>query len=131
MKKKSERKLKKEEIRKKLEEAIELRAAKLKEYRETPTKKHLEKIIDALDISDDAAVVLAIKDGDNLVFKGIKCKTSDMVALVNYTFAKIVQNDLGGVMDCATTIARQDELNDCWVEHNVKPEEIKDDEDSK
>ena len=131
MKKKSERKLKKEEIRKKLEEALELRAAKLKEYRETPTKTHLQKIIDALDISDDAAVVLAIKDGDNLVFKGIKCKTSDMVAMVNYTFAKVVQNDLGGVMDCVTTVARQDELNDCWVEHNVKPEELKDDEDSK
>ena len=39
MKKKSERKLKREEIRKKLEDALELRAQKLKEYRETPTKR--------------------------------------------------------------------------------------------
>lgn len=131
MKKKSERKLKREEVRKKLEEAIELRAAKLKEYRETPTKKHLERIMDALEISDNAAVLLAIKDGDNLVFKGIKCKTSDLVAMVSYTFAKVIQNDLGGVMDCISTVARQEELNDCWVEHNEVPEEVKDGEDSK
>lgn len=132
MKKKSERKLKREEIRKKLEDAIELRSQKLKEYRETPTKVHLDKIVNALDISDDAAILLAIKDGDNLSFKGIKCKTSDLVAMVNYTFAKIVQNDIGGVMDCVSTVARQEELNDCWVEHNEKPEELKDDsEDSK
>lgn len=126
MKKKSERKLKKEEIRKKLEEAIELRAKKLKEYRETPTKKHLEKIVGDLDISDDAAILIAVKDGDNLAFKGIKCKTSDLVAMVSYTFTKVVQNDIGGVMDCVSTIARQEELNDCWVEHNEKPEEIED-----
>lgn len=130
MKKKSERKLKREELRKKIEEAIELRAQKLKEYRETPTKEHLQKIVEALDISDNAAILLAVKDGDNLVFKGIKCKTCDLVTMVNYTFAKVVQNDLGGVMDCVSTIARQEELNDCWVKHNKTPEEIKDDEDS-
>jgi len=128
MKKKSERKLKKEEIRKKLEEALELRAEKLKEYRATPTKTHLEKIVNNLEISDDSAVLIAIKDGDNLAFKGIKCKTSDLVAMINYCFAKIVQNDLAGVMDCVSTVARQEELNDCWVEHNEKPEEIKDGE---
>ena len=128
MKKKSERKLKKEEIRKKLEEALELRAAKLKEYRETPTKEHLDKIVSNLELSDGAAVLIAIKDGDNLAFKGIKCKTSDLVAMINYCFAKIVQNDLAGVMDCVSTVARQEELNDCWVEHNEKPEEIKDGE---
>ena len=126
MKKKSERKLKREEIRKKLEDALELRAAKLKEYRETPTKTHLEKIVKELDVSDDAAILIAIKDGDNLAFKGIKCKTSDLVAMVSYTFTKVVQNDLGGVMDCVSTVARQEELNDCWVEHNEKPEEYKD-----
>ena len=128
MKKKSERKLKKEEIRKKLEEALELRAEKLKEYRATPTKTHLENIVNNLEISDDSAVLIAIKDGDSLAFKGIKCKTSDLVAMINYTFAKVVQNDLGGVMDCVSTVARQEELNDCWVEHNEKPEEIKDGE---
>lgn len=130
MKKKSERKLKKEEIRKKLEEALELRAQKLKEYRETPTKAHLEKIVGDLDISDDAAILLAVKDGDNLMFKGIKCKTSDLVAMTSYTFAKVVQNDLAGVMDCVSTVVRQEELNDCWVEHNEKPEEYKDDDEA-
>lgn len=134
MKKKSERKLKREEIRKKLEDALELRAQKLKEYRETPTKEHLNKIVDALEISDDAAILLAIKDGDNLSFKGIKCKTSDLVAMVNYAFAKVVQNDVGGVMDCISTVARQEELNDCWVKNNEEEVEVKDDaeaEDSK
>lgn len=131
MKKKSERKLKKEEIRKKLEEAIDLRAKKLKEYRETPTRQHLQKIIDALDISDDASILLAVKDGDNLIFKGIKCKTDDLVTMALYSFVKTTQNDLAGVMDCVSTVGRQEELNDCWIEHNAKPEEIKDDEDSK
>ena len=128
MKKKSERKLKREEIRKKLEDALELRAAKLKEYRETPTKAHLEKIVKELDVSDDAAVLIAVKDGDTLAFKGIKCKTSDLVAMIHYSLAKVTQNDLSGVMDCVSTVARQEELNDCWVEHNEKPEEIKDGE---
>lgn len=128
MKKKSERKLKKEEIRKKLEEALELRAEKLKEYRSTPTKTHLENIVNDLEISDDAAVLIAVKDGDTLAFKGIKCKTSDLVAMIHYSLAKVTQNDLAGVMDCVSTVARQEELNDCWVEHNEKPEEIKDGE---
>lgn len=126
-----ERKLKAKEIRKKLEEAIELRAEKLKEYRETPSKVHLQRIIDASEISDDAAILIAIKDGDNLSFKGIKCKTSDLVAMCSYAFVKVTQNDLSGVMDCVSTVARQEELNDCWVEHNEVAEEIKDDEDSK
>lgn len=128
MKKKSERKLKREEIRKKLEEALELRAEKLKEYRATPTKTHLEKIVKDLEISDDAAVLIAVKDGDTLAFKGIKCKTSDLVAMIHYSLAKVTQNDLAGVMDCVSTVARQEELNDCWTEHNEKPEEIEDDE---
>ena len=128
MKKKSERKIKREELRKKLEEAIELRAQKLKEYRETPTKEHLEKIVNALELSDDASVLIAIKDGDNLSFKGIKCKTSDLVAMISYSFVKVTQNDLGGVMDCVSTVARQEELNDCWIEHNETPEEMKDGE---
>lgn len=131
MKKKSERKIKREELRKKIEEAIELRAAKLKEYRETPTKTHLQKIVDALDISDDAAVLIAVKDGENLIFKGIKCKTSDLVAMSFYSFVKTTQNDLAGVMDCVSTVGRQEELNDCWTEHNAVPVEVEDDEDSK
>lgn len=128
MKKKSERKIKKEELRKKLEEAIELRAEKLKEYRETPTKQHLQKIVDNLDISDDAAILIAVKDGDNLIFKGIKCKTSDLVAMSLYSFVKTTQNDLAGVMDCVSTVGMQEKLNDCWVEHNATPVEVKDDD---
>lgn len=133
MKKKSERKLKREEIRKKLEEAIELRAQKLKEYRETPTKVHLNNIIEKLDLSDNSAALLITFDREtlDLSFKGIKCKTSELVTMLNYVFAKVVQDDIGGVMDCVSVLSRQEELIDCWVEHNEQPVEVQDDEDGK
>lgn len=128
MKKKLERKLKKEEIRKKLEEAIELKLAKMKEYRETPSKKHLEDVVAKLEVEDDASalVILYNKKAQTIRFNGVKCNTSDLVAMTQYVFAKAVQNDVGGVMDCVSTVARQAELNECWTEHHEEEKEIKD-----
>lgn len=128
MKKKSERKLKKEELRKKLAEAIELKLKKIEEYRATPSKKHLEDIVASLELEDDSAIVLAVynKKAQTFQFKGIKCNTSDVLALAQYTYVKAVQDSLPNAMDAICTVARQAELNECWTEHHEKEEEVKD-----
>lgn len=129
MKKKSERKIKKENLRKALEDMIEKRLKKQKEYLATPTKEHVLKVIDKHELIDNSAAVFISFNPETLEirFNGIKAKTSDMVAMLHYALAKVTQYDLGGVMDCISTVSRQAELNDCWTEHNEKPEEIKDD----
>lgn len=129
MKKKSERKLKKEELRKKLADAIELRLRRMEEYRKTPSKKHLEDLIVGLDIEDDGAVMIAFynKKAQTLQFKGIKCTTSDLMSLAQYVYVKAVQDSLPNAMDAICTMARQAELNECWTEHHEKEKEIKDD----
>ena len=128
MKKKSERKLKKEEIRKKLAEAIEIRLQKLKEYRATPTRDHLNKVVEKLDLADNSAVLIVSFNPEtkNMQFYGIKCKTSDLVAMSQYAYAKTMENDLAGVMDCISTVTMQEELNDCWVKNNETETELKD-----
>lgn len=130
MKKKSERKIKKENIRKALEDMIEKRLEKQKEYLATPTKEHVLKAVEKHELVDNSAVCLISFNPDTkeIKFNGIKAKTSDLVAMLHYALAKVTQYDLGGVMDCISTISRQAELNDCWTEHNEKPEEIKDDD---
>lgn len=130
MKKKSERKLKKEEIRKKLEDAITQKLEMMKAYRETPTKQHLEEIVKNLELDDNESVLIATYNPTtaNVRFKGIKCHTSDLIGMALYVYTKATQNDLAGVMDCVSTVLRQEELNECWTEHNEQPQEIKDEE---
>ena len=129
MKKKSERKLKKEELRKKLADAIELKLRRMEEYRKTPTKQHLDEVIAGLALEDDSAVMLAVynKQAQTFQFKGIKCNTSDILALAQYCYVKAVQDSLPNAMDAICTVARQAELNECWTEHHEKEKEIKDD----
>lgn len=132
MKKKDEKKIEKEKIRKALEDMIEKRLEKQKEYLATPTKEHVLKVLEKHELTDNSAVCLISFNPDTLEikFNGIKAKTSDMVAMLHYALAKVTQYDLSGVMDCVSTVSRQAELNDCWTEHNEKPEEIKDDDDT-
>lgn len=129
MKKKSERKLKKEELRKKLAEAIEQKLVKMEEYRKTPTRKHLEEAVSKLELEDNAAVVVAVfnPEAKSMQFKGIKCRTSDIMALSQYMYIKAVQDSLPNAMDVVSTVARQAELNKCWTEHHEEEKEIKDD----
>lgn len=130
MKKKSERKLKKEELRKKLADAIELKLKKMEEYRATPSKKHLEDAVAGLELEDNSAIVLGIynKEAQTFQFKGIKCTTSDLLALAQYIYVKAVQDSLPNAMDAICTVARQAELNECWTEHHEKPKEVANDE---
>lgn len=128
MKKKSERKLKKEELRKKLADAIEQKLKKMEEYRATPSKKHLDDVVSGLELEDDSAIVLGVynKTAQTFQFKGIKCNTSDVLALAQYIYVKAVQDSLPNALDAICTVARQAELNECWTEHHEKPKEVKD-----
>lgn len=130
MKKKSERKLKKEELRKKLADAIELKLKKMEEYRATPSRKHLEDAVAGFELEDNSAIVLGIynKKAQTFQFKGIKCTTSDLLALAQYIYVKAVQDSLPNAMDAICTVARQAELNECWTEHHEKPKEVANDE---
>ena len=109
---------------------IEKRLEKQKEYLATPTKEHVLKAVEKHELVDNSAVCLISFNPDTLEikFNGIKAKTSDLVAMLHYALAKVTQYDLSGVMDCVSTVSRQAELNDCWVEHNEKAEEVKDDD---
>lgn len=128
MKKKSERKLKKEELRKKLAEAIELKLHRMEEYRKTPSKQHLDEVVAGLELEDDSAVLIAFynKKAQTLQFKGIKCTTSDLMSLAQYVYVKAVQDSLPNAMDAICTMARQAELNECWTEHHEEEKEVKD-----
>lgn len=123
-----EKKLKKKEIKKILVDAIEEKAKKLEEYRKTPTRAHLEKIVSELDLSDDSSVMLVAYNPNtqSITYKGIKTKISTQVAMAMYALAHLAHDDIANVMDCVSTVMRQEELNDCWVKNNVKPEELKD-----
>ena len=123
-----QKKLKKKEIKKILIDAIEQKAKQLEEYRKTPTREHLEKIVSELDLADDSSVMLIAYNPTtkSLTYKGIKTKASTQVAIAMYALAHLAHNDVSSVMDCVSTVMRQEELNDCWVENNVKPEELKD-----
>lgn len=131
MKKKSERKLKKEELRKKLADAIEEKLKRMEEYRKTPSRQHLEKIISEIEVEDDAAVVVGIfnKKAQQFLFKGVKCRNSDVIALSQYMYVKAVQDDVAAAMDAVSTIARQEELNKCWSDTHDKEEKVKEEED--
>ena len=126
-KKKSERKLKKEELRKKLAEAIETKLHRIEEYRKTPSKQHLDEVVAGLELEDDSAVLIAFynKKAQTLQFKGIKCTTSDLMSLAQYVYIKAVQDSLPNAMDAICTMARQAELNECWTEHHEE-KEVKD-----
>lgn len=128
MKKKSERKLKKEELRKKLADAIELKLHRMEEYRKTPSKQHLDEVVAGLELEDDSAVLIAFynKKAQTLQFKGIKCTTSDLMSLAQYVYVKAVQDSLPNAMDAICTMARQAELNECWTEHHEEEKEVKD-----
>lgn len=130
MKKKSERKLKKEELRNKLAEAIELKLHRMEEYRKTPSRQHVEEAISNLDIEDDAAVVIGVfnKKAQHFLFKGIKCRNSDVLALSQYMYVKAVQDDVAAAMDAVCTVARQEELNQCWSDVHDKEQEAKETE---
>lgn len=125
-----EKKLTKKQIKKILVDAIEEKAKRLKEYRETPAKTHLEKIVSDLNVSDNSAALLVTfaRDTKSMTFNGVKCKTSDIVAMAMYALTRLAQSDVAGIMDCVSTVARQEELNDCWVEHNEKAVELPDGE---
>lgn len=128
MKKKSERKLKKEELRKKLADAIELKLHRMEEYRKAPSKQHLDEVVAGLELEDDSAVLIAFynKKAQTLQFKGIKCTTSDLMSLAQYVYIKAVQDSLPNAMDAICTMARQAELNECWTEHHEEEKEVKD-----
>lgn len=131
MKKKSERKLKKEELRKKLADAIEEKLKRMDEYRKTPSRQHLEKIISELNVEDDAAIVIGVfnKEAQQFLFKGVKCRNSDIIALSQYMYVKAVQDDVAAAMDAVCTIARQEELNKCWSDAHDKEQEVKEEDD--
>lgn len=122
------KKLKKKEIKKILIDAIEEKAKQLEEYRNTSTRTHLEKIVSELDLADDSSVMLIAYNPttQSIVYKGIKTKVSTQVAMAMYALAYLAHDDVASVMDCVSTVMRQEELNDCWVKNNVKPEEMKD-----
>lgn len=132
MTKKTEKQIDNEKINKILNEAIDKKLEKLKEYRATPTKTHLDEKIAKLQLSDNTAVLLVTYDPDSqsMQLYGIKAKTSDMVAMSQYAYIKTIQNDIAGVLDCVSTVARQEELNDCWCKYEEKAEEIKEEEDA-
>lgn len=129
MKKKDEKVIEKEKIKKILIDAIEKKAETLKEYRETPTRTHLQKVVDELELSDNSAVLVLSYNPDtqNLSMKGVKAKSSDMFTMLQYGLAKLSSFDISSVLDCISTLARQEELNNCWVEHNETATELQED----
>lgn len=123
-----EKKLTKKEIKQKLIDAIEEKAKRIEEYKATPTKPHLEKVVSELPLADNSAVLIVTFNPEtkDMTFNGIKCKTSDIVAMAMYAMTRITQIDVAGVMGCVSTVARQEELNDCWVENKEEAVEVKD-----
>lgn len=123
-------KIEKEKLKQMLVDAIEAKAKALEEYKKTPTCEHLKKAVDELELDENSGVLLVTYNPttEQMVFKGIKTKTSDLVAMAMYALNTLAQRDNAGIMDCVSTLARQEKLNDCWVEHNEKPTEIKDDD---
>lgn len=130
MKKKTEKTIETEKVKKILIDAIEKKVALRKEYRETPTRTHLEKIVNELELSDDSAVMLVAfnKEKQSLCMKGIKAKTCDLYAMACYALAKVSEYDIASVLDSVSTLARQEELNKFWIDGHEEAAEIKDDD---
>lgn len=133
MKEKDKKKIDTEKIKKAFTEAIEKKLEEDKKYRETPSKEHLDKILADMTIGDNDSILLIKYNSENkeMVFKGVKVTTPDIYTMAHFVLAKISALDPARILDCISTLARQKELNDCWCEHNEKPEEIKDDDDNK